>query len=65
MLKHFENQSRNAAVPVDYESLLEDQGFRVASRRTLMLRKSGIWQLKKSVEATKDVIKSISNITSH
>ncbi len=64
ILKHFENQLDGTDAPIDYESLVEDQGFRVAVSRTLGLRRSGIRALKESQEATTQMINSISKFTS-
>ena len=63
MLKHFENQSDGTDKPIDYESLVEDRGFRVAVSRTLGLRRPGIKAYKESQEVTKQVINSISKYT--
>lgn len=63
MLKHFEENSDGTVVPIDYESLLDDQGFRIAVKRTLMLRQSGIRRFEKSSKATTWVIDSISGVT--
>ena len=63
MLKHFEENSDGTVVPIDYESLLDDKGFRVAVKRTLMLRQSGIGKFERAAEATTRVIDSISEVT--
>jgi len=63
MLKHLEENADGTVVPIDYESLLDDQGFRVAVKRTLMLRQSGIRRFEESSKATTRVIDSISRVT--
>ena len=65
MLKHFESRSDGTDAPIDYDSLVEDQGFRIAVSRTLGFRTSGIRRLKESQEATKQMIDSISKFTNH
>jgi hypothetical protein len=64
MLRHFEEHSDGTVVPIDYDNLLEDQSFRVAVKRMLMLRQSGISHFGRAEEATKQVIDSIQKVTS-
>jgi hypothetical protein len=59
-LKHIEIRSGDLAVPVDYDALLDDRGFRVGILRTLELRKSGITRFQSTAEATRHLITSIS-----
>ena len=63
-LKHVEILASGLAVPVDYDALLDDRAFRVGILRTLELRKGGIASLKRTAEATRHLIASISEVIS-